>query len=392
MQVNFASAEEEVETTEEPIIEVTSETIAQPLELTIEQAVQLATDSDREMWKIDDGLEELDEMKDDGKDAKDMAEALMSLSIEYISYLEENEDYDIVNDYLELILSKNGYYVLYAKTQIEQLEKNREVVNLGIEIEAKSLYYQALVAEKTIEIDQTKLDKVKEQLRVINLKFDNGSATKAEVLSGELAVQQAQTDLDSATDDFEIAKLDLLNKLDLPLDTEITLVDKELTYVPTDEIDLDATIEKAKEERPEILAAENNLELQEIETHAYVAYYTDNNRQSKSAVEKLKDAELDVPQSYKDVELDVRESYLNLVKAERALVNMDKTVELLEEAARVNKLLFESGMAASLDVLNADTDLAEAEIGRYQLLVAYNINKLMFDNSNLIGSSSASNI
>jgi len=111
-------------------------------------------------------------------------------------------------------------------------------------------------------------------------------------------------------------------------------------------------------------------------------------RENKAAVEKLKDAELNVPQAYKDVELDVRKSYLNLVKAERALVNMDKTVELAKEASRINKLLYENGMAASTDVLVADTNLAQAEIGRYQLLISYNINKLMFDNSNLIGSSS----
>jgi hypothetical protein len=43
-------------------------------------------------------------------------------------------------------------------------------------------------------------------------------------------------------------------------------------------------------------------------------------------------------------------------------------------------------MATSLDVLEADTNLAQAEIGRYQLLVAYNLSKLMFDNSNLMGS------
>ena len=97
----------------------------------------------------------------------------------------------------------------------------------------------------------------------------------------------------------------------------------------------------------------------------------------------MEDAELNVPQAYKDVELDVRKSYLNLVKAERSLVNMDKTVELATEAARINKLLYDNGMATSLDVLEANASLAQAEIGHYQLLAAYNISKLIFDNSNL---------
>ena len=65
---------------------------------------------------------------------------------------------------------------------------------------------------------------------------------------------------------------------------------------------------------------------------------------------------------------------------------MEKTLELAKEAARINQLLYNNGMAANIDVLEANAGLAQAEIGRYQLLAAYNINKLLFENSNLIGS------
>ncbi|WMJ77332.1 MULTISPECIES: TolC family protein [unclassified Sedimentibacter] len=379
---NVALAEDAVPADTDEINEAVEEESG-VLELSMDEAVKLATESDRGMWKIDDGIKQAQDARRSGKSAKDQAEMLMGMSLDTISAM----GVDITSNYIETLLAKNGYYVTYADTQMKQLEKNRGLLLKGIEISTKSLYYNVLLAEKSIEINEAKLDKANEQLRVVNLKFDNGSATKAEVLNGEMAVQQAKTDLDSAMDDLNMAKLDLLNKLDLPFDQEIVLTDTELTYVPTAEIDLDAVIEKAKEERPEILKAENDLELQEIETHAYKAYYTSNLRQHKAAVEKLKDAELNVPQAYKDVELDVRKAYLNLIKAERSLVNMDKTVELATEAARINKLLYDNGMATSLEVIDADTNLAQAEIGRYQLLAAYNISKLMFDNSNLMGSS-----
>ncbi len=41
---------------------------------------------------------------------------------------------------------------------------------------------------------------------------------------------------------------------------------------------------------------------------------------------------------------------------------MNKTVELARESARINKLLYENGMSASVDVIDADTNLAQAEI------------------------------
>lgn len=376
---NMAAAEDAIPVSAESTNAVTEEN--KVIELSMEDAVKLAIENDRGMWKINDGIKQMQDARRAGSTAKDQAEMLMGLSLDDISDMK----IDITSNYVDTLLAKNGYYITYADTQMKQLEKSKEILLKGIDIETKSLYYSVLLAEKSIEINKAKLNKANEQLRVVNLKFNNGSATKAEVLNAEMSIQQAKTDLDTSMDDLNIAKLNLLNKLDLPFDSEIKLTDTELNYVPTAEVDLNAAIEKAKIERPEILKAVNDLEVQKIKTHAYTAYYTSNLRQHKAAKEELKDAELNVPQAYKDVELDVRKSYLNLVKAERALINMDKTVELSKEAARINKLLYDNGMATSLDVLEADTNLAQAEIGRYNLLAAYNISKLMFDNSNLIG-------
>jgi len=376
---NFAAAEDSVPAAANESIETENKV----LELSIADAVKMATESDRGMWEIDNGIKQAKDARRQGSDAKENAKALMEMPLAGINAL----GVDVTNNYIETILAKNGYYVAYADAQIAQLEKSKDVLTKGIEIETKSLYYNVLLAEKSIEINQAKLTKANEQLRVVNLKFNNGSATKAEVLNAEMAVQQAKTDLDSAMDDLGTAKLDLLNKLDLSFDQEIVLTEKALAYIPTEKLNLDMAIEKAKTDRPEILTVQNNLKLQEIDTHANTAYYTSNLWQNKVAVKKLEDAKLDVPQAFKDVELDVRKSYLNLVKAERALVNMNKTVELANEASRINKLLYENGMATSLDVLDADTNLAQAEIGHYQLLAAYNMSKLMFDNSNLVGTS-----
>jgi len=353
------------------------------LKLSMEDAVKLAIENDRAMWKLDDKIKEMQELRRSGSSAKDMAEQLMEAPLEVSSAM------GVTNNYLDLLLSKNGYYIKVVDLKSEEIKKQREVLLLGIELGTKASYYGVLVKEKAIEINEARLSSANEQLRVVNLKFGNGSATKAEVLNGEMAVQKAKTDLDTAMDDLNIAKLNFLNQLNLPLDAEIVLTDKEIKYVPTSNIDLDKAIEKAKAERPEIQTAINDLEIQKIETHAYTAYYTSNLRQNKWAKEKLKDAELKVPQTYKDVELDVRSSYLDLIKNERNLVNMNKTVELAKEGARIKKLLYENGMATSLDVLDADTGLAEAEIGLYQIMALYNISKLSFDNSNLIGSMKA---
>ena len=216
-----------------------------PLMLSLEDAVKLAVGNDRGMWEIDKTIGELQDLKRQGKDAKDLYELLSEQPLSQSS---------IEVDYVYLILSKNNYFSKNADLKTKELHKGREQLLKAIEIDTVSSYYKVLVAEKTIEINEVNLNKSNEQLRVINLKFNNGSATKAEVLSAEMAVQQAKTDLDSASDDLNIAKLDLLNKLSLPLDQEVVLTDTELTYVPTTELNLEESIEKAKAERLEIIS------------------------------------------------------------------------------------------------------------------------------------------
>lgn len=381
LQTNVVFANDDTKTVETKTVE-TKVVENKQMKLSIDDAVKLAQENSREMWKIDDKLKELNDSRRDAGKAKEIAESMMNKPLAGDLSLEEAQ---YRSDYVSALMAKNGYYIKFADLKTKEAEKNREILLKGIEIGTKSLYYQVLVAEKAIEINEGNFNKAKEQLRVINLKFNNGTATKAEVLNGEIAVQKAQSEIDSSKNDLEMSKLNLLNKINLPFNVELTLTDKDLKYVATVNVKLGEALEKAKTQRPEILTALNNLELQKIETHVYTAYYTSNLRQNKAALEKLKDAELNVPQVYKNVELDVRKSYLSLVKAERALVNMDKTVELAKESARINKLLYANGMAASLDVLEADTNLAQAEIGRYQMLVSYNISKMMFDNCHLMG-------
>ena len=242
------------------------------LSISIADAVKLATESDREMWEIDNGIKEARDARRQGRDAKETAKALMEMPLSALDAMEASGS-NVIDNQVDLILAKNGYYVTLADTQIVQLEKSKDVLIKGIEAQTKSLYYNVLLAEKSVEINQAKLNNATEQLRVVNLKFNNGSATKAEVLSSEIAVQQAKTDIDTAMDELNTAKLNLLNRLDLPLNQEIVLTEKELSYVPTEKLDLNEAIEKAREDRPEILTAENNLKLQEIKTHADTAYY-----------------------------------------------------------------------------------------------------------------------
>ncbi|HBV68825.1 MAG TPA: hypothetical protein DEF04_12105, partial [Clostridiales bacterium] len=67
------------------------------LKLSMEDAVKLAIENDRAMWKLDDKIKEMQDLRRSGSSAKDMAEQLMEAPLSVSSGL------GITDNYLELL-------------------------------------------------------------------------------------------------------------------------------------------------------------------------------------------------------------------------------------------------------------------------------------------------
>ncbi|MDD3751647.1 MAG: hypothetical protein PHU60_06325, partial [Tissierellia bacterium] len=161
---NVSATEDEVVLeTAEGAEEVSEKTVteSEPLLLSLEEAVRIATENSREMWKIDDGIAQMKEARKDAKSAKDEVERILDMSFQDIEAFEKMYEIkiDVTSNYVEKLLSKNDYYITFADTQQTQLEKNREMLLAGIEIETSSLYYNVLLAEQSIVINKVNLNK-----------------------------------------------------------------------------------------------------------------------------------------------------------------------------------------------------------------------------------------
>jgi len=298
--------------------------------------------------------------------------------------LEQYKLMGVISNYVDALLIKRGHGVEQAKSQEVALEETKKQTIEAIEIGAKSAYYEVLIAEKTLELQEQLLKKAQQHKDIAQVKYDNGVATKLVKLQADSAYVSAKSDYQDAEDTLKIKYLELNNTLGLDFEKEVDLL-SQVGYTPTEEIELDSSIESALENRSDIKKLKAELELQKEETGAYKSYYTPALQQYKDAEEKLLEAEHAYDQSFKDVELDVRTKYLELVKAERALNNMSESVAIARESVRVSQLFYEYDLATLTDVIDAETALSQVEIGRYQLLISYNIAKMMFENSYDVG-------
>ncbi len=98
-------------------------------------------------------------------------------------------------------------------------------------------------------------------------------------------------------------------------------------------------------------------------THYLVQERIKQREQVKESLTQIKDL----------VRLEVKEAYLSLREAEKNIGVAEKTIEQAEENFRINKIRYQEQVATSLEVLDAQTLLAQAKNNYYQALYAYNI-------------------
>jgi outer membrane protein len=73
------------------------------------------------------------------------------------------------------------------------------------------------------------------------------------------------------------------------------------------------------------------------------------------------------------IRLEVKEAYLTLRETEKNIAVAEKSIEQAEENFRINKIRYQEQVATSLEVLDAQTLLAQAKNNYYQALYAYNL-------------------
>lgn len=370
------AVEDTTESTTETAIE--EEIVLEPIEMDIEDTIEKTIENNEAT------IDQIDDQIDAAEDDVDAQEQLQEDMEEELKKPIELQSPAVRQDYVDALMIKKGYGVRVAQMQVTLLEKSKQQLIEGLELNAKVSYYKVLLAQKTVELNEEALNKANEQLKVVKVKFDNGSVTKLDLLQSELAVNQAKIEYDNAVDDLAIEQLAFNNTVGLPFEQEVILVG-EIENNEIEEINLEEAISKAKEERMEAVEAREELEVAKIKLEAHDSYYNSNAKAYKDAKKEYENKQNNLENVYKDIELDVRQKYLELVKLDRSLNNINKTYELSLEAVRITSLFFEYGLSTTMDVLEAETALTQSEIGRYQLLVTYNLSKAVFDNACSIG-------
>lgn len=292
-----------------------------------------------------------------------------------------------------------------ARLVKQQAFQEYQAVIANTLLEVRTAYYDVLLAEQQIAVQEAAVKLLTEELGNIRRRLEAGAVPRFDVLRGEVKVANARPQVIRAQNRFRTAKYTLVNALgyDMPTnvleDVPMTLTTK-LDATPYT-VGLAEALELARVRRPELHAARTEMELQHERVKiarsgylpslgifgGYKAYnheYTDDfygethglvagvemkwdifdglgtrGRVVEARARESKSS-LNLADQARRVDKEVRTFYSSFIEAREVLASQDKNVERADEAIRLASARYDAGSGTQLDVLDAQTSLTEA--------------------------------
>jgi outer membrane protein TolC len=110
-----------------------------------------------------------------------------------------------------------------AREFLDAARLNLQEQTADIELQVRSAYYRARLAQELVGISQAALDQAQRFLRSERLRREAGTGSELDVLRAEVSVANLQPQLIEATNAADVATLDLKRLIDVPLARPIAL-------------------------------------------------------------------------------------------------------------------------------------------------------------------------
>lgn len=312
---------------------------------------------------------------------------------------------------------------LYTGGQIEgAVERYRQQTNaamFGIEGEmqaarfrAVEAYYNVLQRENLVQVAESAVRMVSEQLRLLNIQFNEGAIARSDVIQMQVQMAEYEQSLIGARGDLAVAEATLCSVVGLPAGTEIELADT-LTYEPY-EPSLEECTDYGLRNRPDRAAADARIMEAEAQRATAMhgsrprvvgvltknmvgseAFRQDRNANWRAglelrwnifdnqvtaadvrAAEKAREkAVADANETERVVRLDIRRAYTQMRTAEEKIHTAHAAIEQAQKNNMLAEVRYKEGVDIILKVTDAQEKLVRARTNYYTALYEYNLNK-----------------
>ena len=322
-----------------------------------------------------------------------------------------NYDFHLTAQYLLFDFGKNEATVKVAESQVQTAQDNITVARRDLAFNAAQVYYNILFMRESIRVQDQQLASLQAHRNEMAKRVEGGVSTRFDVTTTDVRITQAQNtkiDLQNQLLNQQVQLARLLHKsaqADVP-------VRGRLTFEPQP-VDLAIELAQAAENRPEVKLtrdAEKTAELQtRLVEHSNMPYLGvgaqvgakngylpeintikfntvgvaqlsvpiyDGNKNKNQRVEALANARATVARTadmQEQIRADVRQAVNNLTFSQARYDNAQQQVAQATEALTKARARYRYGVGANLDVLDAETQLAQSRLSRAQAMYNYTL-------------------
>lgn len=275
------------------------------------------------------------------------------------------------------------------------------------------IYLEALRAERAVVAAQANVELAQALLKLAQDQRNAGVGTGVDVTRAQTRLAEQQVGLAQAQTTSEQARLNLQRVVGLPLGSALTLTDQ-LRFVEEPLPSVDTAVAQAAQDRREIQVAEEESRVSQLEVQSARAEHLPSlevvgdygssgitpNRSDlptrrialqlnvpifnggltqgrvTSATSRKKQTELELANIRGQVEEDVRLSLTTLRTAAVQVRAADESVTLAERELDMARDRFKAGVADNLEVITAQTSLANARVAQVTALAQHNAARL----------------
>ena len=295
-----------------------------------------------------------------------------------------------------------------------------EQTKQSIRLTATMDYFNILQARNLVKVREDTVATLTTHLADVNAQFRVGTVARADVLASEVELANAQQNLTTAKNTYEVAVATLNNVIGVPTDTMLTIND-ELRYTGYD-LSLDdctdygliyradgaAAVYAVKQAQAGVRTAQAGyhptVNAAATRSIAGERPFKDDHKSSNTwavgvsaswnifdsgvtaaqvtaAKAKLRKAEESLAETDEKIRLDVRTAYLNLRAAEQNIKTTEKAVKQAEEDYNIARVRYNAGVGTNLEVMRASDNLTTARMNYSTALYSYNTGKASLDNA-----------
>lgn len=235
----------------------------------------------------------------------------------------------------------------------------------------ESTYYAVLKAENTLALRTNALDRALQQVDIAQKRHAMGQITDVQLQEAEQRLMEAEFAYTRARNDLQLVRLEFSRLLGLADDA--WALSDDVVFQP-ETIELDVALATARERRYEVLRAEQAVEEAEQAVRLADNTYTPRIELERAQINLLQ-AQLNLEHVLDQLSLQVMQAAKRLEEAASRTHIAQSRLDLASANLSLAELRYQNGLNTLLDVLEAEAQLAEAEVEAVAAVYDYNVAK-----------------